>query len=122
MKQLKLIFLATLAGLLFSVTPVKAQSSSPPTSLGKYVLVNIRGRVLSKTIAVAFDTGGEPIGGLGEAALNEKFAKVESVAAIINYVVQNGYKVMSFSLAPGPIAQGTGGGVGFYVVLFEKVK
>ena len=122
MKQLKLILLTTLAGLLFSVFPVKAQSSGSPTPLGKYVLVNIRGKVLSKTIAVAFDTGGETIGGLSETALNEKFSKVESVAAIMNYLVQNGYKVLSFSLAPGPIAQGTGGGVGFYVVLFEKVN
>jgi hypothetical protein len=51
-------------------------------------------------LQATFDTGGQGLANLSEAELNKKYAKVPlpaSPASIINFVVQNGYRVVSFS-------------------------
>ncbi|GAB3306908.1 hypothetical protein ACFQT0_26375 [Hymenobacter humi] len=55
-------------------------------------------------LQAAFDTGGRGLANLSEAELNKKYAKVPmpaSPTSIINFVVQNGYRVVGFSTTQG---------------------
>lgn len=74
-----------------------------------------------------FDTGGQGLANLSEAELNKKYAKMSmpaSPAAIINFVVQSGYRVVSFTTTQG----GAGADVSRYsvtngyVFLCEQVR
>lgn len=107
-----------------------AQASIVPTP-AKMALVTINWwqNVLGAGyLQVVFDTAGEPMAGLSEQELNKKFAKVSlpaSPASIINFVVQNGYRVVTFTTTQAGTHGGTGstgGGTNGYVLLCEQVK
>lgn len=78
-------------------------------------------------LTARFDTAGQGLANLSEAELNKKYAKVPmpaSPAAILNFVVRSGYRVMSFTTTQG----GAGADAGRYsvtngyVFLCEQVR
>lgn len=72
-----------------------------------------------------FDTDGQPVAGLSEVELNKKFFKVASATSVINFVVQNGYRVAGFAPIQARTHGGTcdtGGGTAGYAVLCEQVR
>lgn len=83
-----------------------AQAISP-TASPKMVMVTVGwgGNLLgTQFLQATFDTSGQGLANLSEAELNKKFAKVPmpaSPASIINFVVQNGYRVVGFSTTQG---------------------
>jgi hypothetical protein len=81
-----------------TTTVVPASVPSPQLIL---VTVSRGANALGTTFLQAtFDTGGRGLANLSEAELNKKYAKVPlpaSPASIITFVVQNGYRVVSFS-------------------------
>lgn len=95
-------------------TPAVAQSGA---SLSTQVFVRI---VTSyRGWDAYFDTDGQRIGGLSEDDLKTKFTKVKSAAAVVNFMVQNGYKVAGFSSTQAGTGRGDGGGFNGYALLFE---
>ena len=78
-------------------------------------------------LTARFDTGGQGLANLSEADLNKKHEKMPtpaSPAAILNFVVQSGYRVVSFTTTQG----GAGADVSRYsvtngyVFLCEQVR
>ena len=69
-----------------------------------------------------FDTDGQTIGNLSEIELNKKFTKIKSAASVMNFMSQNGYKVVGFSSTCASSRRGDGGGFNGYAILFEKAK
>jgi len=108
-------------------TPAAAVSGgvTPPHLI--LVTVNWGANLLGTTFLQAtFDTGGRGLANLSEAELNKKYAKVPapaSPASIINFVVQSGYRIVSFSTTQagaGPDASRVSVTNG-YVFLCEQV-
>ncbi|MDQ2795364.1 MAG: hypothetical protein M3Y12_15355 [Bacteroidota bacterium] len=89
--------------------PEPAIASAPaPTAPPHLILVTINwweSRFGSTLFLTAlFDTNGQGLAGLSEAELNKKYAKVPrpaSPVSIINFVVQSGYRVVSFTTTQG---------------------
>lgn len=69
----------------------------------------------------SFDTGGQTIGGLSSADLSKKFFRA-SAATILNFVIENGYRVIGFSATEAKTFDGTGNGLEGYAVLLEQIK
>lgn len=62
---------------------------------------------------------------MSQAELNKRFSQTTSVAAVLNFVVQHGYKIQSLSVTQASTHGGTGnrgGGTDGYAVLFEKLR
>ena len=102
--------------------------SGVPSPQMVLVTVNWGANLLGTTFLQAtFDTGGRGLANLCEAELNKKYAKVPmptSPASIINFVVQNGYRVVGFSTTQagaGPDASRVSVTNG-YVFLCEQVR
>lgn len=112
--KLALITLLTVCGL-FLALPVAAQSSAP---ISRQVFVRIE--LVYRGWDAAFDTDGQSIGGLSEAELKTKFTKVKSAASVMNFMAQNGYKVVGFSSTQAGTGRGNGGGFDGYAILFEQ--
>ena len=110
------------------VVPVCAQTTSAPSmetarQPGHLVLATLTAS--GRFLQVAFDTDGESIGGLSQAELNKNFSRTTSVAAVLNFVVQQGYRVQSLVVTQASTHGGTGntgGGTDGYAVLFEKLR
>jgi hypothetical protein len=90
--------------------PARAQTIPAPTASAgtpPLVLVTITwwGNLLGTPyLQATFDTGGRGLANLSEAELNKKYAKVPAPAsplAIVNFVVQQGYRVVDFSTTQG---------------------
>lgn len=80
-------------------------------------------------LQATFDTGGRGLANLSEAELNKKYAKVPlpaSSASIVNFVVQSGYRVVSFSTTQGGSGSGADANrvsiTNGYVFLCEQVR
>lgn len=127
MKPLFLALLLLLCPLL--VVPAFAQTTPAvlveiahqPGHLVLATLNTARGRSLQ----VVFDTDGEAIGGLSQVELNKRFSQTTSVAAMLNFVVQHGYKIQSLSVTQASTYGGTGntcGGTDGYAVLFGRIR
>lgn len=101
----------------------RAQSGSaavqPP--VGQLVVVYFTEKTY-RLFGADFDTDGQSIGGLAEADLNKQFARTNSTAKVLNFVVQNGYRLVSFMPIDGETFEGRGDGFGGYTALFERVK
>lgn len=78
-----------------------------PSALPTLILVTITrwgNQLNTPFLTASFDTGGQGMANLNEADLNKKYAKIPmpaSPASIINFVVQSGYRVVSFSTTQG---------------------
>ena len=114
-----------------AVAQLGGQSATAPATPLRLMLVTINwwsprfGSALFLT--ARFDTGGQGLANLSEADLNKKHEKMPtpaSPAAILNFVVQSGYRVVSFSTTQG----GAGADVSRYsvtngyVFLCEQVR
>lgn len=88
--------------------------------IGNQVFVRLRWEF--RVCDADFDTDGQTIGNLSEIELNKKFIKVKSAASVVNFMSQNGYKVVGFSSTCAGSSRGDGGGFNGYAILFEKVK
>lgn len=69
-----------------------------------------------------FDTDDHPVGGLSTKALNEKFDAVCSLARILNFMRQNGYRVVTFAPKPEPLYNGTMSRPREHLIVFEYIK
>ena len=69
-----------------------------------------------------FDTDSRPVGGLSPAELNRKFHRVTSLARILNFMKQNGYRVVSFVPTPAALIDGYGGELRGLLFVFEYSK
>lgn len=126
---MKPILVALVAGVwLLPVSFAHAQTAPPqanPAGAGSTQTVLVRLYEYRHGFHAVFDTDGQPVAGLSEEELNKKFFKVASAASVVNFVVQNGYRVAGFA----PIQDRTHGGVGDngggtagYAVLCEQVR
>ncbi|OGX89594.1 hypothetical protein BEN47_06845 [Hymenobacter lapidarius] len=94
-----LFSLSTLLFLL-SAPAVQAQAAAPAGSVvaaAPAAVALVQVYYTRKGFRAEFDTDGKSLGGLSQAELNEKFKVVTSPVAVINFVVQSGYRVASFS-------------------------
>lgn len=111
----------------FAITPSVARAqaqnttTSPQQAAGKLVVVYIR-ETDYRLFRANFDTDGQSIGGLDERKLNDQFARTNSTAQVLNFVVQNGYHLLSFAPVDGETFDGRGDGFGGYAALFERVQ
>lgn len=109
----------------FAVLVPAAQAQSSPAvaspAIGKLVVVRITDKSY-RSYEARFETDGESIGGLTEDALSKRFSRVNSTAAILNFVVENGYRVLSFAPVDGEIYNGKSSGFGGFTALLERVK
>ena len=99
-----------------TLTPVSLYRQ--PTAKGVVLLTFAR--TGNDQYKVTFDTGGQTIGGFSQAQLNEKFTRVLSAAEVINFVLSQGYRVVSLVPRVAGAGAGTGGGTSGYVVLLEQ--
>ena len=120
-------FTLTVSTVVFSlflllVSPVRAQApaaSLAPSQPGKVVMIYLY--ALNNSYNPSFDTGGELVDGLSSKDLSIKYFRT-SMVAIINFMVEKGYRVISCVAKPAPIANNFGGGLEGYMVLMEKVR
>lgn len=111
----------------FAITPSVARAQAPNTTTspqqaaGKLVVVYIR-ETDYRLFRANFDTDGQNIGGLDEKKLNDQFTRTSSTAKVLNFVVQNGYHLLSFAPVDGETFDGRGDGFGGYTALFERVQ
>jgi len=87
-------------------------------------MVHIRLDAGGDRCSAYFDADGQPIAGQSEADLQKKFARFKSPASVINFMRENGYRIMYFSVVPAGAGRYGGGGAseGTYVVMFEPSK
>ena len=97
---MKHLILSLNALLFFLSTPaVQAQAAAPASSVAAApaAMALVQVYYTRKGFKAEFDTDGQSLGGLSQAELNQKFKVVASPVAVINFVVQSGYRVVSFS-------------------------
>lgn len=101
-----------------------AQTAPVGTPLSKVVLVHIRLDAGGDRCSAYFDADGQPIAGQSEADLQKKFARFKSPASVINFMRENGYRIIQFTAVPAGTSRYGGGGAseGTYVVMFEPNK
>lgn len=122
MKRLVTSIIAFALQMLVSAPNVNAQGTVVSAPVVKHAVVSVRIRVRDAAFDAKFDTDGQTIGGFTEADLNKKFSKVNSGASIVNFVAQNGYKIIGFSSTQGGIGAGISEGSNGYMVLFEQIR
>lgn len=80
-----------------------SSTPSPPAMI--LVTISWWGNLLGTPfLQASFDTGGKGLANFSEAELNKKYAKVPmpaSPASIVNFLVQSGYRMVSFSTMQG---------------------
>lgn len=119
---MKRLIVAFVCQMLALASSANAQTGVSSTQIGKHRIVSVRVRVRDSVYDAKFDTDGQNIGGLNETDLNKRFVKVNSGTSVINFVVQNGYRMVGFSSAQAGSGAGISEGSNGYVVLFEQVE
>lgn len=110
-----------------AITPSEARTqaqnttASPQSAAGKLVVVYIK-EIDYRLFRANFDADGQRIGGLDESKLNDQFTRTNSTAKVLNFMVQNGYRLFSFAPVDGETFDGRGDGFGGYTALFERVQ
>ncbi|MDO7853654.1 hypothetical protein [Hymenobacter convexus] len=125
MKTWHLFPLLLLAQLALAPDAARAQApattASPSAPAGTLVVVYFREKDY-RLFEANFDTDGQSIGGLDEKQLNKEFSRTNSTAKVLNFVAQNGYRLVSFTPLDGETYDGRGDGFGGYTALFERLK
>lgn len=127
MKQIPLALSSAAIALFLTLAPparAQAPAQAPaadtaPSRPGKVVLIYLY--ALSNSFNPSFDTGGELVDGMNSLELSRKYYQA-SMATVINFMVDKGYRLVSCVAKPAPIANNFGGGLEGYTVLMEKVR
>jgi hypothetical protein len=101
-----LIAFCQLPGQLANAQTASLQAVAPlaPPTLILVTITRWGNQLNTPFLTAKFDTGGQGFANMSEADLNKKYAKIpmpSSPASIINFVVQSGYRVVSFSTTQG---------------------
>ncbi|MFC6225733.1 hypothetical protein ACFP2F_20980 [Hymenobacter artigasi] len=102
--------------------PAQAQAPASTAAIsqpGRVVVVYLY--ALKNSYNPSFDTGGQLVGGLNSAELSTRFFRT-SAATILNFMAENGYRVVGFAAKPAEIFNNSGGGLEGYTVLLEQVR
>ena len=70
---------------------------------------------------VVFDINEQTIGGLGSAELSDKF-RDKPAAPVLNFMEENGYRVVGFTATPAKDLNNSGGGLEGYAIFMERTR
>ena len=116
-----------LLALAATTVPSRAQAPATTTAVPAGPLVAVvyllarSNNTYRTSYNVVFDINEQTIGGLGSAELSDKF-RDKPAAPVLNFMEENGYRVVGFTATPAKDLNNSGGGLEGYAIFMERTR
>ena len=116
-----------LLALAATTVPSRAQAPATTTAVSVGPLVAVvyllarSNNTYRTSYNVVFDINEQTIGGLGSAELSDKF-RDKPAAPVLNFMEENGYRVVGFTATPAKDLNNSGGGLEGYAIFMERTR